>query len=152
MARPPLLGAPQRARRPRFALTALADTMFQLLIFFMLSSGLTPYALLPLTPAAGNRLAETRAPGGEGAETAGAVLPAGTRLWQIGPGSLTAGGQRFGFDEIGALARALAARDPVPPVVLLAGPGARVQDLTTALDRLRAAGLTEVRLGLGGEG
>ncbi|WP_158272358.1 ExbD/TolR family protein [Rhodovulum kholense] len=140
-------------RRPHFALTALADTMFQLLIFFMLSSGLTPYALLPLTPAAGDRLAETRAPGGDaGAETAGAVLPAGTRLWQIGPGSLIAGGQRFGFDEIGALARALAARDPVPPVVLLAGPGARVQDLTTALDRLRAAGLTEVRLGLGGEG
>ena len=39
---------PHRPRGNRFPMTALADAMFQLLIFFMLASSLTPYSLLPL--------------------------------------------------------------------------------------------------------
>jgi biopolymer transport protein ExbD len=42
----------QEGGRPRkygFALTPLADAMFQLLIFFMLSSSLSPYSLIALT-------------------------------------------------------------------------------------------------------
>ena len=47
--RPPGLNLPRRERRvSRFSMTALADVLFQLLIFFMLSSNLSAYAMLPL--------------------------------------------------------------------------------------------------------
>ena len=42
---------PERPRRYRFVLTPLADAMFQLLIFFMLSSSLAPYSLITLKTA-----------------------------------------------------------------------------------------------------
>ena len=42
---------PERPRRYKFAMTPLADAMFQLLIFFMLSSSLAPYSLITLKTA-----------------------------------------------------------------------------------------------------
>jgi len=47
MAKKPLL-PPRSPARYRFVLTPLADAMFQLLIFFMLSSNLAPYSLLTI--------------------------------------------------------------------------------------------------------
>ena len=46
--RRPGLILPRRNRRYRFSMTPLADVMFQLLIFFMLSANLAAYSLLPL--------------------------------------------------------------------------------------------------------
>ena len=43
------LHRPQRHRRMLFVLTPLIDVMFLLLIFFMLSSQIAPYSLIPLT-------------------------------------------------------------------------------------------------------
>ena len=47
--RAPGLNLPVRRRRSvAFSMTALADVLFQLLIFFMLSANLAAYSLLPL--------------------------------------------------------------------------------------------------------
>ena len=47
--RAPGLNLPVRRRRSvAFSMTALADVLFQLLIFFMLSSNLAAYSMLPL--------------------------------------------------------------------------------------------------------
>ncbi len=53
MAHPTIKSLPKSERRYTFALTPLADAMFQLLIFFMLSTSLTPYSLLTITRGAG---------------------------------------------------------------------------------------------------
>ena len=44
----PGLSLPRRERRYRFSMTPLADVMFQLLVFFMLSANITPYSLIDI--------------------------------------------------------------------------------------------------------
>ena len=139
---------PLLPRRPRgryaFVLTPLADAMFQLLIFFMLSSNLAPYSLLTLKSGAG--------PGAAGADPAGAAdLPeiaqpaADAAIWTVTAGEVIAGGQRFGPDALADLASALAAQ-PDPTVVLILRGGAQVQDLSNVLEALTAAGVQSVQI------
>ena len=45
-----ILSRPARRQRPSFVLTSLIDIIFLLVIFFMVSSQITPFSLLPLTP------------------------------------------------------------------------------------------------------
>ena len=79
-----------RSRQPnyRFGFTAFADTMFQLLIFFILSSGMTPYSLLTLKTAA----AMTEGGGGDGTDQPpalpAAVAPPEVALWTIEGGGM----------------------------------------------------------------
>ena len=128
-------------RRYRFALTPLADAMFQLLIFFMLASSQVPYSLLTLKPGAA----------GSGAGDAADPAPAagGTALWSIDTGAVVAGGQRFGFDALPDLARALVAAGTAR-VVLVARPSARVQDLVAVAEALTGAGMPSVSVARAG--
>ncbi|OBY25640.1 ExbD/TolR family protein [Leisingera sp. JC1] len=144
------LGLPAPRQRKAFALTPLADIMFQLLIFFMLSSSLTPYSILPLHSSGP---VSDRQPGAAqsaaGAEPPQAPVPGGTALWNLEAGKLRVQGQEFTFDALPGLARSLREDNPEAAVVVIVKPSARVQDLTTVLEQLRVAGIASVQLSAG---
>ena len=131
----------------------LADVMFQLLIFFMLSTGLTPYSLLTLQSGPGEATAQ---PAGGGAATGappaqpGVLQPGEAAIWRVEADAVIAGGQRFGFDDLEALAGALGSEGAPARVVLVVGRDARVQDISTVLARLKAADVGSVQLSTGG--
>lgn len=142
---------PERRRNYRFALTPLADAMFQLLIFFMLSSSLTPYSLLPLQSAPGNA-ADTGAapvPGEAEQPLRSPAAPGDVVLWTLESDTVIVGGQRFGFDALTALADALGTAGAPADVILIVRPSAQVQDVTTVLARLRAADVGSVQVTTG---
>lgn len=132
---------PRPKRNYNFALTPLADALFQLLIFFMLSSSLTPYSLLTLTPGAGTGSGTGDAP----SEAPQGAADGGAASWVIDSGSILAGGQRFSFDALPQLAGALAAAE-TPNVLLISSSEAQVQDLVTVLEALSAAGIKAVQI------
>jgi biopolymer transport protein ExbD len=128
-------------KRYRIALTPLADAMFQLLIYFMLASNVAPYSLISLKGA-------QVAPGGQGGNGTDAAQPSpGTDItvWTVQAGSVIAGGQPFGMDRLKELTKALAASGTTS-VTLIVRPEALVQDLTSVLEALTAAGITDVQL------
>lgn len=137
------------ARKPnyRFALTPLADAMLQLLIFFMLSSSLTPYSLLTLktaseiggTPVSAG--AETTATSPDDSETVGDIA-----LWTIEADGIVVGGQTFGFDRLPDLAAALGSDVAPAEVVLLLNATAQVQDVATVLEALQNANISSVKI------
>ncbi|MEY1556990.1 ExbD/TolR family protein [Yoonia sp. R2331] len=134
---------PRHTGRYNFVLTPLADAMFQLLIFFMLSSNLAPYSLLTL---------KTGLTGEEGAQSTGEAIPdeiaeapANAAIWTVDAGQVTAQGQRFEPDQLSALAAALAANDDAA-VVLILRDTAQVQDLSNVLEALTAAGVASVQI------
>lgn len=147
------LALPQRKPSYRFALTPLADAMFQLLIFFMLSSSLTPYSLLTLKSAP-PPAEEAPAPGETAERTPpsapAAVAPRDTALWTVEAGTLIVGGQTFGFDALPDLAAALGSPSAPADVILFLRPGARVQDVTTILEALQLARVASVQVTAGG--
>lgn len=134
---------PRHQGRYNFALTPLADAMFQLLIFFMLSSNLAPYSLLTLrsgvTGEEGAQSSNTPAPDEIGQPPANAVL------WTVDAGQITANGIRYAPDDLTALAGAVAARDD-PSVVIILRETAAVQDLAGVLEALTAAGVVSVQI------
>jgi len=139
------LDLPVRRRSYRFALTPLADAMFQLLIFFMLSSSLAPYSLITLKE--GAALAEQSGTGiGDTGEAPQPQAQADVALWTLEADAIFIGGQRFGFDAIDDLAEALGTQDSPASVLLLLRSSARVQDMATVLARLRQADVTSVRV------
>lgn len=96
-------------------MTALADVLFQLLIFFMLSANLAAYSLLPLR--GGALRGES---GGETAGTDTAVTEASTTaIWTLNPDGIVASGQHFGLDRMQALADALALRKTQHVLIIL---------------------------------
>ncbi|KIT17911.1 ExbD/TolR family protein [Jannaschia aquimarina] len=132
----------RRRKGYRFALTPLADAMFQLLIFFMLSSSLAPYSLMTLKPGA----ASQRGAGESPAPAAPAGPP--SAIWTVDAGAVIAGGQRFGFDALPRLSARMAAQDD-GGVLLITRPAARVQDMVAVLEALSAANVPAVRLAPG---
>lgn len=116
-------------------MTALADVLFQLLIFFMLSADLSPYALLPIR--AGDGPAQGMGGGGGG----GSAVPA--IVWQVTQGAVIANGQRFGFGDIAELANALPAG---PRLLLDPAPEARVQDIVQVIEILVLQGIAQVEV------
>ena len=142
---------PERKRNYKFALTPLADAMFQLLIFFMLSSSLTPYSLLTLQSAPAPAIAANAAAAGTNTEaTPPQAAAADVALWTIEADAVLVGGQRFEFDALDALAEALGTPGTPASVILIVKPSAQVQDVTTVLARLRAADVGSVRISSGG--
>ncbi|WP_121632448.1 ExbD/TolR family protein [Tropicibacter alexandrii] len=137
---------PERPRRYRFAMTPLADAMFQLLIFFMLSSSLTPYSMITLQTAEA-----PPEPGNAGAPAPAAPAPdtGETAIWALENGRVLVGGQSFDFDALDGLAAALGASGVPQDVLLLVRDSAQVQDVTTVLERLRAANVGAVRVAQG---
>ena len=140
---PVRIADPRPARKQAFALTPLADVMFQLLIFFMLSSSLSPYALLPLVAPAES------APGQAAAapSTAPAAAPA---IWTVGRGEIRAGGTVFAADALPAQLAQLR-QAGVGELLLFTTAETTTQDVAKVLEAVRVAGLARARLiGRGG--
>ena len=57
-----MLGAPHRRRRRRFMLLPLIDVMLLLLTFFLISSRIAPYSIIPFGPGIGS-LSQAGSPG-----------------------------------------------------------------------------------------
>lgn len=133
---------PRSTRRYTFALTPLADAMFQLLIFFMLTSSLTPYSLLTLRSGSGT---EGAASASDPPPAQSQTSPLKSAIWQIENGQIVASGQRFGFEQLPQLAGALLAAG-TPQVLLITKPTAQVQDLVLVLEILTAAGIEAIQI------
>ena len=143
-ARPARIQLPQRRRRYGFSMTAMADMLFQLLIFFMLSANLTPFAMLDLRmgglAGAGSADADADMPP---ADTLSDIRA--TAVWTLSAGGLTASGQRFGLDRLEGLADALALQGTANVLVVLR-PDVAVQDVITVLETLAARGIASVQI------
>lgn len=142
---------PQRPRNYRFALTPLADAMFQLLIFFMLSTSLTPYSLLTLKSASDAPSEEsdgtTAANGDQAPETQSSPSnPERVSFWQVQNGTVRVDDIDYSMDQLGPLAAALGEQDDPGQIVILVGSEARVQDVATALEALRGANIEAVKI------
>lgn len=135
-----------RARRYGFSFTPLADAMFQLLVFFMLTSSLAPYSLMTLTPGtAGNIDAAGDAP--EVLQNTPAQET--VAIWSVGRGTLRAGGEQIALANIRDLVAPLNEAD-VDRVVLLTGRSATVQDVATVLEALTLSHVPTVQVVAGG--
>lgn len=145
--KPPL---PERPRNYRFVLTPLADAMFQLLIFFMLSTSLTPYSLITLKTAPGAAPAEASAAAAPGTDTSQPPPPAAgdpdITLWTVSSGLVRTAGQEYQLDQLGALAEAIGSQNRPGTVVLILEESARVQDVAQALEALEGANVGGVQI------
>lgn len=126
-------------------MTPLADAMFQLLIFFMLASSLTPYSLIkvqsgagPADPAAAGAQTSPQTPSDTGARD--------VVLWRVGAGEITIAAQSFPFDRLGDLTANLGTPAAPADVVILIEPDASVQDLTTVLEALQTGDVASVQI------
>ncbi|WP_405402637.1 ExbD/TolR family protein [Paracoccus sp. Ld10] len=140
------LNLPQRKLRAGFSVTAMADMLFQLLIFFMLSANLTAFALLDIRSGALS--------GGSGGsdpltETGRITDAASTAVWTISGDAVVASGQRFGLDRLDNLAAALADQGTAN-VLLVLRPDVPVHRVIAVLEALQARGITSVQIADGG--
>lgn len=114
--------------------------MFQLLIFFMLSTSLAPYALLPLGQ---------RAPGADAAEPAPDSAPppaaAAPAILHLGRDEFREGLVRSGLDALPARLAALEAAG-TEEILLFVTDAAWTQDLATLLETVQARGTLRLRL------
>ena len=149
LTRPRRFQLPRSRRRYRFSMMAMADMMFQLLVFFMLSARLVPYSTLDLTS---GRLAGP-GPGAAGSQPdAGreAADPRVTAVWTLQPdGTIVANGQSFAPARLPALADALEAQQ-TRNLLLVVRAEAEVQGVVTVLEALARRGITGVQIAPGG--
>jgi biopolymer transport protein ExbD len=130
-----ILPATRGKKKLSFALTPLADAMFQLLIFFMLSSSLAPYSLITLAPGA----AAQTAPAPTGAAAAQPTI------WHLGAGSLRAGTETVPLGQIGEMIDKMRTAGS-DHVVIFTDASATVQDVATVLNRVTLAHVGSVQL------
>ena len=147
----PLIEIPVRSRQSRFPMTALADAMFQLLIFFMLASSLTPYSLLPLQAGP----AKSQETGTSAATDPNLVSNSNDSsdaiVWSLGARTVTIQAQPFGFDRLDALVGGLGTPTAPADVIIVVTEDASVQDLTTVLEALRLGDVESVRIAAQGD-
>ena len=127
-------------------MTAMADVLFQLLIFFMLSANLSSYGLLDIRSGA-------LAGGGGAAEAPGSarVTDAGeTAVWTLAADQITAGGQRFQLGQLDRLADALVTQGTTN-VLLILRADVPVGRVVTVLETLQARGIVSVQIADGGD-
>lgn len=118
-------------RRPRrMSMTPMIDVVFLLLIFFMLASRFGMDAVLPIAG---------------GSEGAGSDWQGAPRLVDIAPAELRLNGGPVTSDALPAALAALLP-DPAAAVILRPREGADLQRLVDVMDRLTAAGLTNLIL------
>lgn len=131
---------PPPRRKIFFMLTPLVDVMFLLLIFFMLSSQTSPYALLGISaPASAGTPPPAPAPA--------AAEPANQReiLVSIADGFVRFNGERV---EMADLRRVIARYQAqgIDSAMVLTGRTARVQDVVTVLEAFQDASFGAARL------
>jgi len=138
----PLTDPDARPRRYAFALTPLADAMFQLLIFFMLSSSLSPYSLIPLS---GGPAWQSDLTGEASSAIPAPDVGAQVLVWHLARGTLRAGAQTISLDDLPGLMPELLASG-VAQVLLFPSRAATVQDIATTLEVLGSNGIDKVQL------
>ncbi len=140
---------PERPRRYRFALTPLADAMFQLLIFFMLSSSLNPYSLITLRSGA-QVAVESEAGTEQAAEAPPAedvqVVSIDTVIWEIDLKAVITPAGVFDPEDLFDLAEAIGTDEAPTDVVLIVRPTAQVQDVAWVLEALQTANIRSVQV------
>lgn len=131
-------------------MTPLADVMFQLLIFFMLSANIAPYSLLDLRTGgvSGGTPTQPQTPADPAQQTTDIRR---TAVWTLNSdGVIVAGGQRFPAERLPELAEALLTQGTHDVLVILRR-DVPVQRLVTVLQTLAARGITSVQVaGAGG--
>lgn len=113
--------------------------MFQLLIFFMLSSSLAPYALIPLgAPTAPDTRAVDRAEStGGGADT--------SIIWHVGAGEVRSGQNALPLNVLPQAVDALKA-EGLKEILLFTTPLATTQDVATVMEIIQVNNVARVRL------
>jgi len=137
------LSAPdERPRRYGFALTPLADAMFQLLVFFMLSSSLSPYSLMPLSAGAapaGDQVAPTTPQPQQDQEAAA------PEIWHLSRGAVRMGRETVALTELRDRLSGQQ-RGKIDQVLLFPGRSATVQDIATVLEVAGRHGVRRIQL------
>jgi biopolymer transport protein ExbD len=128
-----ILPRPLRRRRPSFVLTSLIDVIFLLVIFFMVSSQIVPFSLLPLGPLAAEGPAA-------GASETRSARPIAVRILA---GRVAIGGDSIAMAEVGDAFAALKAQGATS-ILLMPATTATVQDVVTVLEASRQAALGNV--------
>ena len=119
--------------------------MFQLLIFFMVTSNLSAFSFLTLQSGAPG--SDDTSAGGAGSAAGGLLASGGNAsVWVIGLSGIEIGGQVLGYDVLDPLVQALAQRQDQSGVLLVLTDSARVQDLANVLAALEQADIGTVRL------
>jgi biopolymer transport protein ExbD len=140
---------PTRPRNYKFVLTPLADAMFQLLIFFMLSSSLTPYSLITLKSGSENAPVKTAGKNEGAGNDPERPAPNATSdivLWNVGNGLVRVAGQDYALEQLRDLAQAIGSQDSPGRVILIVQDSARVQDVAGALEALEGANVGAVQI------
>lgn len=135
---------PARARPRSFALTPLADVMFQLLLFFMLTSALAPYALLPLGLPAGSLSDRQGQTAAALPDTPGAQADA-QAIWHLGADEVRSGAVRIALDQLPGALVELQSDGIVDLIVFVTRP-ARTSDLVTLVEAVQQAGIARLQL------
>lgn len=135
-----------RSRRKTrgFALTPLADIMFQLLLFFMLTSALAPYALLPLGAPAGSSDQSEAQAAQSLAQTPGTLAEA-QAVWHLGRDEIRSGQVRIALDLLPQALDGLQA-DGIRDLVVLVTGAAQAADLARLLEAVQQADITRLQL------
>ncbi|MFT6223507.1 MAG: biopolymer transport protein ExbD [Paracoccaceae bacterium] len=119
-------------------MTPLADIMFQLLIFFMLSSSLAPYALIPLAAPTAPASQDTATPQQQGG-TPDIVI------WHVAAGEVRARGESLPLASLPEVIKALKL-DGLDEILLFTTASATTQDLATVIEAVRVGEVARVRL------
>lgn len=125
---------PPRRRRASFVLTSLIDVIFLLVIFFMVTSQITPFSLIPLGPVASEGDAAA------GAEEQPAAPPVSLRILS---GAVSIGGRSVPMADI-AEALSELRESGVMALIVSSTASATVQDLVTVLEATRKAEFLDV--------
>ena len=123
-----------RRRRPSFVLTSLIDVIFLLVIFFMVSSQIVPYSLLPL----GSLAADSGEPAAPAAETA--APPIAVRILA---GRVTIGSESVPIANFSSKLKELKAQG-ITSILLTPTAAATVQDVVTVLEASKDAEIASV--------
>ncbi|MEQ1951985.1 biopolymer transporter ExbD [Mesorhizobium sp. CN2-181] len=124
-----------RRRRPSFVLTSLIDVIFLLVIFFMVSSQIVPYSLLPLGPLAAESGEPATPPPPENTAPPIAV--------RILAGRVTIGGENVSMADVSTRLKALRAQG-TGSILLTPTATATVQDVVTVLEASKDAEIASV--------
>lgn len=130
----PILPQRVRRQRPTFVLTSLIDVIVLLVIFFMVSSQIVPFSLLPLGPLAAEGGSQDQ---GSASATAPPVAV------RISAGRVTIGKTGVAMADVTEAFTQLKSRG-VTAILLVPTAAATVQDVVTVLEASKAAALENV--------
>jgi len=128
---PPRLASEPRRRRALVSLTPLIDVVFILLVFFMLASSFLDWRGIALD-----------APG----KAAATPSMEGALLVEVRADGLRLSGETMGLERLAERVGARLALKPEQRVLVQPAAGVRLQEAVDVLDRLAAAGASELTL------